>query len=69
MTKKTQKSATGPELFMQEDLRHAFDFDPKDPMAGLTAQEMSGSGLNRRTVLRLLAAQPLSCADAQRAVL
>lgn len=34
----------------------AHDFDPKDPMFGLTAAEMSGPALSRRATLRLLAA-------------
>ena len=34
----------------------AHDFDPKDPMDGLTGKEMSGPKLSRRTTLRLLAA-------------
>jgi peptide/nickel transport system substrate-binding protein len=34
----------------------AHDFDPKDPMFGLTAKEMSGPVLSRRATLRLLAA-------------
>lgn len=34
----------------------AHDFDPKDPMFGLTAKEMSGPRLSRRATLRLLAA-------------
>jgi len=34
----------------------AHDYDPKDPMFGLTAKEMSGPALSRRATLRLLAA-------------
>ena len=34
----------------------AHDFDPKDPLFGLTAKEMSGPKLSRRATLRLLAA-------------
>jgi len=34
----------------------AHDFDPKDPMFGLSAKEMSGPKLSRRATLRLLAA-------------
>ena len=40
----------------QAELTDAYDFDPKDPMFGLRADEMSGSALSRRSVLRLLAA-------------
>ncbi|MDX1779729.1 MAG: ABC transporter substrate-binding protein [Thalassovita sp.] len=34
----------------------AHDFDPRDPMVGLTGKEMSGPKLSRRATLRLLAA-------------
>lgn len=34
----------------------AHDFDPKDPLFGLSAREMSGPKLSRRATLRLLAA-------------
>ncbi len=34
----------------------AHDFDPNDPLVGLTAKEMSGPVLSRRATLRLLAA-------------
>lgn len=43
-----------------EEMRRAWDdahdFDPRDPMAGLTGRELSGPKLSRRTTLRLLAA-------------
>ncbi|EPX75573.1 ABC transporter substrate-binding protein [Salipiger mucosus] len=41
---------------MQRDWDEAHDFDPKDPMAGLTGRDLSGPKLSRRTMLRLLAA-------------
>ena len=41
---------------MRRDLDHALDFDPRDPLAGLTREQLSGPQLERRTVLRLLAA-------------
>lgn len=34
----------------------AHDFDPRDPMLGLTGKDLSGPKLSRRTTLRLLAA-------------
>ncbi len=34
----------------------AHDFDPRDPMVGLTGRDLSGPKLSRRTTLRLLAA-------------
>ncbi len=44
--------------------RWAYDFDPKDPLFGLTKQQLSGPKLSRRTVLRLMAAAGiLSVAD------
>ncbi|GIX48597.1 MAG: ABC transporter substrate-binding protein [Candidatus Tectimicrobiota bacterium] len=36
-----------------------WDFDPRDPMLGLTAAELSGPPMSRRAVLRLLAATGL----------
>jgi peptide/nickel transport system substrate-binding protein len=39
-----------------EELRRAYDFDPRDPLFGLTRAELSGPRLARRTVLRLMAA-------------
>ena len=41
---------------VRDGLEKAYDFDPLDPMVGLTAKELSGPVLERRTVLRLLAA-------------
>jgi len=38
------------------DLERAMDFDPRDPLVGLTRHDLSGPALERRTVLRLLAA-------------
>ena len=40
----------------RRDLDHALDFDPADPLVGLTREQLSGPQLERRTVLRLLAA-------------
>jgi hypothetical protein len=39
-----------------EELRHAYDFDPRDPLFGLSRAALSGPHLDRRTTLRLLAA-------------
>lgn len=41
---------------LREAWRDAHDFDPKDPMVGLSPQDLSGPRLERRAVLRLLAA-------------
>src|ERR687892_1967505 len=41
---------------IREELRHAHDFDPRDPLFGLSRSELSGPRLDRRTTLRLLAA-------------
>ncbi len=48
------------DIITQERIRREFadacDFDPADPLFGLSRAELSGPKLNRRTVLRLLAA-------------
>jgi peptide/nickel transport system substrate-binding protein len=41
---------------IKEELRHAYDFDPRDPLFGLSRAALSGPRLDRRTTLRLLAA-------------
>lgn len=41
---------------VQEEYRRAYDFDPKDPLFGLSKNELSGPKLSRRSFLRLLAA-------------
>jgi peptide/nickel transport system substrate-binding protein len=41
---------------INEELRWAYDFDPQDPLFGLSRSDLSGPKLSRRTVLRLLAA-------------
>lgn len=41
---------------VQEEYKRAYDFDPKDPLFGLSQADLSGPRLSRRTVLRLLAA-------------
>ncbi len=38
------------------ELEQAFDFDPRDPLYGLSRAQLSGPCLDRRTVLRLMAA-------------
>ena len=40
----------------EQTLKDAYDFDPKDPLFGLSKIELSGPKLERRTVLRLMAA-------------
>ena len=40
----------------KNELKDAYDFDPKDPLYGLTTDNLSGEKLSRRTTLRLLAA-------------
>lgn len=44
------------EARIKDELEHAYDFDPRDPLFGLSKAELSGPRLERRTVLRLLAA-------------
>ena len=41
---------------IEDEFATAHDFDPRDPLFGLNRAEMSGPSLNRRTVLRLMAA-------------
>lgn len=40
----------------QSELRDAYDFDPRDPMYGLSRDDMRGNKMSRRATLRLLAA-------------
>jgi ABC-type transport system substrate-binding protein len=44
---------------VRAELADAYDYDPRDPMFGLDRAAMSGPRLERRTVLRLLAAAGL----------
>lgn len=44
---------------LREELETAYDFDPDDPLFGLSKEELSGPKLSRRTVLRLMAAAGL----------
>ena len=41
---------------IEDELKDAYEFDPRDPLFGLTAQEMSGPNMSRRSALRLMAA-------------
>ncbi len=41
---------------IREELKWAYDFDPKDPLFGLSRSDLRGPKMSRRTVLRLLAA-------------
>lgn len=52
----TRQNDDGLKAFMKRSFDSATDFDPADPMAGLSHKDMSGPMLERRTVLRLLAA-------------
>ena len=52
----SKKNVDDPHAILQKELGDAYDFDPADPMAGLTTADMSGNKLTRRTVLRLMAA-------------
>ena len=40
----------------KNELKEAYDYDHRDPLFGLTKEEISGERLSRRTTLRLLAA-------------
>lgn len=52
----TRPTTPGLRQFMRDSLSDATDFDPADPMVGLHRHDLSGPVLERRTVLRLLAA-------------
>jgi peptide/nickel transport system substrate-binding protein len=41
---------------IREELRQAYDFDPRDPLFGLSKAQLCGPRLERRAVLRLMAA-------------
>lgn len=41
---------------IKEELKEAYDFDPRDPLFGLSRTALSGPRLERRAVLRLMAA-------------
>ncbi len=41
---------------LADELRQAYDFDPRDPLHGLARAQLCGPRLDRRTVLRLMAA-------------
>lgn len=56
MTDHPDRTASPDTAAMQAAWDEAHDFDPKDPMFGLTRHEMSGPQLSRRSVLRLMAA-------------
>ncbi|MGH6924191.1 MAG: ABC transporter substrate-binding protein [Propylenella sp.] len=53
MTHKLTKSA---EERIRNELADAYDFDPHDPLFGLSRQALSGPRMERRAVLRLMAA-------------
>lgn len=40
----------------QEEMRDAYDYDPRDPMFGLSRDDLRGNKISRRATLRLLAA-------------
>ncbi|WP_420349446.1 ABC transporter substrate-binding protein [Pelagibius sp.] len=56
MKKKTTPLTDRQRAQIDADLAAAYDFDPRDPLFGLSREQMSGPRLNRRTVLRLMAA-------------
>jgi peptide/nickel transport system substrate-binding protein len=50
---------------IREEYRQAHDYDPKDPLFGLSQAELSGPKLSRRSFLRLLAASGAALPTAQ----
>ena len=59
MTPNHTRLSSADEARVRAELDDAYDFDPKDPLFGLGRAAMSGPRLERRTVLRLLAAAGL----------
>jgi len=49
-------SGLAQQAMLEKELGEAYDFDTRDPMFGLSKDELSGPNMNRRTVLRLMAA-------------
>jgi ABC-type transport system substrate-binding protein len=57
MTLKIRKTPTeAEEARLRRELAEAYDFDPRDPLFGLDRAALCGSRLERRVVLRLMAA-------------
>jgi ABC-type transport system substrate-binding protein len=51
-----QKLTKSVEERIRNELADAYDFDPRDPLFGLSREALSGPRMERRTVLRLMAA-------------
>jgi ABC-type transport system substrate-binding protein len=56
MKKQLQSLSEKQQAEIRQTLRQAYDFDPRDPLFGLSKEELSGPDMSRRTVLRLMAA-------------
>ncbi|MCZ6849828.1 MAG: hypothetical protein O7F75_13405, partial [Alphaproteobacteria bacterium] len=56
MTKNFDQLSDARKARIATELTDAYDFDPRDPLFGLSRDEISGATLKRRTVLRLMAA-------------
>ena len=56
MTKNFDQLSNAQQARIATELTDAYDFDPRDPLFGLSRDEISGATLKRRTVLRLMAA-------------
>ena len=56
MDKKRNSFVDHEEQRIKDELEYAYDFDPGDPLFGLSQAELGGPTLRRRTVLRLMAA-------------
>ncbi|SMF54432.1 peptide/nickel transport system substrate-binding protein [Tistlia consotensis] len=56
MTNETPRLSAAEATRIERELAEAYDFDPRDPLFGLTTEQLSGPKLGRRAVLRLLAA-------------
>jgi ABC-type transport system substrate-binding protein len=56
MTSKHKSLCSADQARIQTELDQAHDFDPRDPLFGLSREALSGPKLERRAVLRLMAA-------------
>ena len=55
MTRTFVERATIPKR-IKDEMKDAYDFDPRDPLFGLSKEALSGPKMSRRSALRLMAA-------------
>ena len=54
--KKNDPHKTASQAGLEQEFAQAHDYDPRDPLFGLSRDELGGPNMKRRTVLRLMAA-------------